>query len=137
MSRRSARDNAFKCIYEYEFDKSIDVNKIIDNCKEENKLDEEDAKYVNDVVLGINENIDVIDEIILKNLKNWNINRIAKIDLAILRVAVYEIKFIKDIPVKVSANEAVELAKLYGDQNSKSFVNGLIAKVIKDLQEDK
>lgn len=137
MSRRDARDNAFKCIYEFEFDKSIDINKIIDNCKEENDLNNEDTKYLNEVVLGINNNIDTIDEIILKNLKNWNINRIAKIDLAILRVAVYEIKYISDIPFKVSANEAVELAKIYGDQNSKSFVNGLIAKVIKDIQEDK
>lgn len=133
MSRRSARDNAFKCIYEYEFDKEIDINKILDYCKEENNLNDEDTKYINDVVLGIKDNIDAIDEIILNNLKNWTINRIAKIDLAILRVAVYEIKFMKDIPVKVSANEAVELAKLYGNQNSKSFVNGLIAKVIKDL----
>ena len=67
---------------------------------------------------------------ILKNLKNWTIDRIFKIDLAILRLAIYEILYMEDIPVKVSVNEAVELAKEYGNNDSKSFVNGLLAKVI-------
>ena len=74
--------------------------------------------------------MDEIDKIILSKLKNWSISRIAKIDLAILRLAIYEIKYVDSIPEKVSINEAVELAKMYGNNDSKSFVNGVLAKVI-------
>ncbi len=137
MGRKKARENAFKCIYEYEFDKKIDINKILKYCHEENNSSQEEIEYINNVVIGIKHNIDNIDKIILEKLKNWSINRISKVDLAILRLAIYEIKFIEDIPLKVTANESVELAKLYGDQNSKSFVNGVIAKVIKDIEEEK
>ena len=77
-----------------------------------------------------------IDEIILSKLKNWSLDRIAKIDLAILRLAIYEILYVDSIPVKVSANEAVELAKTYGNNDSKSFVNGVIAKVIESKESE-
>ena len=69
-------------------------------------------------------------------MKNWSLDRIAKIDLAILRLAIYEIIYVDSIPDKVSANEAVELAKTYGNNDSKSFVNGVIAKVIEDKEEE-
>ena len=82
------------------------------------------------------ENIKKIDDIILSKLKNWSLDRIAKIDLAILRLAIYEILYVDSIPNKVSANEAVELAKTYGNNDSKSFVNGVIAKVIEDKEEE-
>ena len=72
----------------------------------------------------------------MSKLKNWSLDRIAKIDLAILRLAIYEIIYVDSIPDKVSANEAVELAKTYGNNDSKSFVNGVIAKVIEDKEEE-
>ena len=85
---------------------------------------------------GLVKNIDDVDKVILKNLKNWSFERIAKIDLAILRLAIYEMNYIDNIPLKVSANEAVELAKIYGNTDSKSFVNGLLAKVIEEKKEE-
>jgi len=130
MSRKKARDNAFKCIYELEFDNEKNTEKILEFCYEENDSKNDEKKYIELVVNGVKENLDVIDGIILSKLKNWSIERIAKIDLAILRLAIYEIMYVEDIPVKVTANEAVELAKLYGNNDSKSFVNGVIAKVI-------
>lgn len=136
MGRKKARDNAFKCVYQLSFGQDIDINKILKNCYIENENDEEEKEYIDSVLNGINSNLEKIDNIILSNLKNWTIDRIFKIDLAILRLAIYEILFIDNIPVKVSANEAVELAKTYGNNDSKSFVNGLIAKVIKSKDEN-
>lgn len=136
MSRKNARDNAFKCIYEYEFNKEKDIEKILEFCYEENNCSDLEKEYIEDVTKGVVENIENIDKIILNNLKNWSIARIAKIDLAILRLAIYEMNYIDNIPLKVSANEAVELAKIYGNTDSKSFVNGLLAKVIEDKKEE-
>lgn len=95
-----------------------------------------EKEYIQKVVNGVVENLSIIDDNILKNLKNWTINRIAKIDLAILRLAIYEILYLEDIPAKVSVNEAVELAKEYGGTDSKSFVNGLLAKIIEGKVEN-
>ena len=75
-----------------------------------------------------------IDKMILSKLKNWTIDRIFKIDLAILRLAIYEIMYFEDMPVKVAANEAVELAKKYGNDSSQNFVNGVIREVIKEKE---
>ena len=135
MSRKKARDNAFKCIYELEFGKDESLDKILDYCYEENEDKPSEIEYIEMVVRGVKENLTEIDEIILSKLKNWSLDRIAKIDLAILRLAIYEIKYLDDIPEKVSANEAVELAKIYGNNDSKNFVNGVIAAVIESKEE--
>ncbi len=134
MSRKKARDNAFKCVYELEFGRNENIDNILRNCYEENNVSQTEKDYIEKVVRGIKDRLEQIDSIILANLKNWSIDRIAKIDLAILRLAIYEIKYMEDIPEKVSANEAVELAKTYGNNDSKSFVNGLIAKVIESKE---
>lgn len=136
MSRKKARDNAFKCIYELEFIKDKNLDDILSNCYEENNNSTEEKEYIQMIVNGVKENIEKIDDIILSKLKNWSLDRIAKIDLAILRLAIYEILYVDSIPNKVSANEAVELAKTYGNNDSKSFVNGVIAKVIEDKEEE-
>lgn len=135
MSRKKARDNAFKCIYELEFGKDESLDKILDYCYEENEDKPSEIEYIDMVVRGVKENLEEIDKIILSKLKNWSLDRIAKIDLAILRLAIYEIKYLDDIPEKVSANEAVELAKTYGNNDSKNFVNGVIAAVIESKEE--
>ncbi len=136
MSRKNARENAFKCIYEYEFNKEKEIGKILELCYEENNCRDLEKEYIEEVTKGVVENIDDVDKVILKNLKNWSFERIAKIDLAILRLAIYEMNYIDNIPLKVSANEAVELAKTYGNTDSKSFVNGLLAKVIEEKKEE-
>lgn len=135
MSRKKARDNAFKCIYELEFGRDEKIEKILENCYEENNNKPDEMEYIEMVLRGVKENLAQIDGIILSKLKNWSLERIAKIDLAILRLAIYEINYIDDIPEKVSANEAVELAKTYGNNDSKSFVNGVIAKVIESKED--
>lgn len=136
MGRKKARDNAFKCIYQLEFMDDKNVEKLLDYCYDENQNTDNEKEYIQKVVNGVVENLSIIDDNILKNLKNWTINRIAKIDLAILRLAIYEILYLEDIPAKVSVNEAVELAKEYGGTDSKSFVNGLLAKIIEGKVEN-
>lgn len=133
MGRRKAREDAFKCIYQLEFmDKPYDKDKILEFCFEENENAEDEKEYIETILSSVIENIDKIDEIILSNLKNWTISRIAKIDLAILRLSICELKFAGSLntPIKVAINEAIELAKNYGNNDSKSFINGLLAKVI-------
>lgn len=135
MGRKKARDNAFKCIYQLEFlDKDyLNLDEILEFCYEENSNTVDEKEYIVQALHGVYDNISEIDNIILSHLKNWSISRIAKIDLAILRLAIFELKFDnKNTPEKVIANEAVELSKIYGNNDSKSFVNGLIAKVIED-----
>lgn len=135
MSRRYARDISFKYIYASLYGKcdlEDTLECIITLTKDDVKsLDEEERKYFDTIVSGINENKDKIDEIILSKLKNWSIDRIFKIDLAILRLAVYEIMYMDSIPPKVTVNEAVELAKKYGNDSSYNFVNGVLREVIK------
>lgn len=137
MGRKKARDSAFKCVYQLEFydKKNINIDEILNFCYIENENEQDEKEYIEKVLRGINENLEKIDEQILSNLKNWTLSRIAKIDLAILRLAIYEINYMQEIPLKVTANEAVELAKTYGNNDSKSFVNGVIANIIKDKEE--
>ena len=88
-------------------------------------------EYIRESVKGVEENKEAILKLIEKNLKSdWKIERISKIDLSILKLAIYEIKY-KEVPYKVAINEAVELAKKYGEDNSKTFVNGILASIVK------
>lgn len=134
MNRSAIRENAFKLIYSLEIQKTENLEEQIELFFESNDIKDEEAKnYIKNVVLGINENEEKVLEDIEKNLKeDWKLNRISKMDLSILKLAIYEIKF-SDVPYKVAINEAVELAKKYGEDKSKNFVNGILASVVKDM----
>ena len=134
MNRSSMRENAFKLIYSLEIQKEENLKEQIELFFESNDiLDEEAKKYINDVIYGINKNSKEILKDIEENLKSdWKINRISKIDLSILQLAIYDIKYNK-IPFKIAINEAVELAKKYGEDKSKNFVNGILASIVKEI----
>ena len=134
MNRSAIRENAFKLIYSLEIQKNENTEEQIDLFFESNDIkDEEAKKYIKNVILGIEENKEQILSNIEKNLKeDWKLSRISKMDLSILELAIYEIEF-SDIPYKVAINEAVELAKKYGEDKSKNFVNGIFASVVKDM----
>ena len=133
MNRSEIREEAFKLIYSLEIQKKEPIEEQIELYIESNGIDNKKAiEYIEDAVNGIEKNKEVITEKIEKNLKqDWKIDRISKVNLAILKLAIYEIKY-KDIPFKVVINEAVELAKKYGEDNSKNFVNGILASIIKE-----
>ena len=123
MNRSDMREHAFKLIYSLEIQKVDNIQEQVDLYFESNNIkDEEAKKYITDAILGIE-----------KNLKEeWKLNRISKMDLSVLKLAIYEIKF-SEVPYKVSINEAVELAKKYGEEKSKKFVNGILASIVKEM----
>lgn len=134
MNRSTIRELTFRLIYSIEIQKSTNIEEQIDFYIESNNIEDKNAKeYIRDVVLGIETNIEDITKLIEKHLKSdWKIDRISKIDLSLLKLAIYEIKY-KEIPYKVAINEAIELAKKYGEDNSKNFINGILASVVKEL----
>ena len=133
MDRSSIRELAFKVIYSLEIQKPTNELEQIELFLEANEITSQKAKeYIEDVVNGIQKNIKDINEKIEKNLKSdWKLERISKIDLSILKLAIYEILY-KQVPFKVAINEAVELAKKYGEDSSKKFVNGILASIVKE-----
>lgn len=136
MNRTEAREQAFKLLYSIEIQKE-NKEEQIDLYFESNEINDEKTKeYIKDVWAGVEKNKEEITEKISSNLKtNWKLERISKIDIALLKLAIYEMLY-KKIPFKVAINEAVELAKKYGEDNSASFVNGVLASIVKnDLEE--
>ena len=133
MNRSEIREQAFKLIYSLEIKKKEPLEEKISLYIESNGIEDKNTiTYIEDAVKGIDKNKEDIVEKIEKNLKkDWKIERISKVDLAILKLAIYEIKY-KEIPFKVVINEAVELAKKYGEDNSKNFVNGILASIVKE-----
>ena len=133
MKRSAIRELAFRLIYSLEIQKPEDLEEQIELYLECEEVEENEAKeYIKDAVFGIKENISDIQGLIEKNLKaDWRLDRISKIDLSLLKLAIYEIKY-KKIPYKVAINECLELSKKYGEESSKNFVNGILASVVKE-----
>ncbi len=132
MEKSAKRELTFKILYSIQINKEMNEEEL-QALFEENNLKEKDKESIEKDINGINENINDITENISKNLKdNWTIDRISKIDKALLMLAIYEIKY-KNIPFKVVINEVVELAKKYGEDTSASFINGVLANVVKEL----
>ncbi len=132
MKRTEARELAFKLIYSLEIQKNMEEEQIEIFFEENEITNNEEKEFIKTIFEGLINNKSEIEELIQSNLKErWTIDRISKIDLAILKVAIYELIYSK-VPYKVVINEAVELAKKYGDDSSKSFVNGILASIVKD-----
>lgn len=123
MSRRKAREDAFKVLFQTEMneDQKIDFTNL--------------NEFTKQVVEGFLNNRIEIDEVISNHLKNWSIHRIALVEKAILRISTFEMMYIEEVPVGVSINEAVELAHKFGDENSGKFVNGVLSKISKTISE--
>ena len=131
MNKSEVREEVFKLMYSLEVQKN-NSNEQIDIFLEDSELSDKIRANIKDAAAGIVELNSKIEEEISKNLKSeWNLERISKINMSILKIAIYEIVY-KKLPYRISINEAVELAKKYGDENSASFVNGILASVVKD-----
>ena len=123
MKRTEARELAFKTIY----------SKFFNNGEDEtfDKADIEGLEFTNQILNNFASHYDEINEIISSNLKGYTINRLYKIDLAILILAVIELKYIKETPKEIVINEAVELAKKFSTEKSPKFINGVLADIVK------
>lgn len=129
MKRKQAREEAFILIFEKVFN-SDSVEEILELANEVRDLEADD--YIKTVFKGVYDNLEVLDETISQNAIGWSIGRISKTALCVLRLSLFEIKFMDDIPVSVSINEAVELCKKYATKEDASFVNGILATVAKE-----
>ena len=128
MSRKTARDNAFKIIFEAPFHES-ELETVINNFLEvqaDENLSKKDKEYIFSTVAGAFENLEKIDDKINSFLKGWTIDRLPKTTAAILRLAVYEMDYSSDVPYQVAINEAIELAKIYCDDNAPKVINGVL-----------
>lgn len=132
MNRRKSREVATQLVFETLINNEGYMEKI--ECFKENtdeKIDDIDFGYIARVLRGIEENNECINETISKYLVKWKLERLPKMNAAILKMATYEILFEEDIPNKVTINEAIELAKKYGDDNAPAFINGVLNNLIK------
>ncbi|WP_188453694.1 transcription antitermination factor NusB [Virgibacillus oceani] len=125
MNRHTAREKAFQILFQLDMN-DINPGKAAEDYLETMEID----AFLKKLVDGVASHKIEIDNMISEHLENWSIQRIASVEKTILRIATYEIKYVEDIPANVSINEAVELAKTFGDEKSGKFVNGVLSKIV-------
>ena len=131
MTRREIREQVFKILFRVEFYNQEEMSEQIALCEDDAcSWKEKDKTYIFEKVEKISEKIEEIDAKINEVSEGWKTGRMGKVDLTLIRLAVYEMLYEEDVPAKVAINEAVELAKQYGTDNSPSFVNGVLAKLV-------
>ena len=131
MTRRELRENVFMMLFRVEFHEEGEMTEQLGLLEEDlENVKPEDLEYINRKCNDIIAKVAEIDAAINESTTGWKTTRMGKVDLTIIRLAVYEMKYEEDIPSKVSINEAVELAKKYGTDESASFVNGVLAKFV-------
>ena len=131
MTRREIREQVFKMLSRVEFYNQEEMSEQIALCEDDAcSWKEKDKTYIFEKVEKISEKLEEIDAKINEVSEGWKTGRMGKVDLTLIRLAVYEMLYEEDVPAKVAINEAVELAKQYGTDNSPSFVNGVLAKLV-------
>ncbi len=132
MNISKMREYAFMLVYELEIQKEFNEEHI-DMFLNNNDIEDKNArKYIRKTVKGIKEHEQEIEEDISKRLKpEWNLNRISKVNIALLKLSIYEMLY-AEVPYKVAINEVIELAKKYGEDNSPMFINGVLANIVKE-----
>ncbi|MBQ7036964.1 MAG: transcription antitermination factor NusB [Clostridia bacterium] len=142
--RKNAREDAFRILFEQHVNPEEAAEKLeryFSTAKEESKKEEPfyvnrpseaDVTYTRTVVEGVQTHLEEIDKKIEENLKDWEMDRVSKISIAVLRLAIFEILYMNDIPAEVSASEAVTIAKKYDSPTAGSFVNGVLGNIIKE-----
>lgn len=131
--RRKSREQAFIVLFEKSFNEDMTTDEIVSIAIESEVIAED--KFMTAVLKAADENIVEIDSEIEKNLKGWSKARISKVSLALLRLAITEIKYFDEVPVGVSINEAVEICKVYGSDEDKSFINGVLGSVARSAED--
>jgi len=134
MGRRNARESAMKLLYQLELNKSYD-EEIIEVFFENEKFNDDEKEYIIDSINTVNENLDIIDQKIEKHIEGWKKDRLSRIDLATLRVAIYEIMYRDDIPTEVSINESIEISKKFSSDEASKFINGVLGSFVRSKDE--
>lgn len=130
MTRRELREQIFKILFQIDFYELEDLSAQLSyQVEEDMEISEKDAAYIRHKISAVTEHLIEIDAAINAVAKGWKTARMGKVDLTLIRLAVYEIRYDEDIATGVAINEAVELAKKYGTDTSSSFVNGILARI--------
>lgn len=139
MNRKKSREIAMKLLFQMTINKQ-DLNEVVEELENKENMDldlkDADMEYIVRIIKGVQNNREQLDEKIQMYLKKWKLNRISRIDITILRICTYEFFYEEDIPKNVSINEAVELAKIYGEDKSSAFINGVLGSMIKDIKKE-
>jgi N utilization substance protein B len=137
-NRHLGRIVAMQTLYEHDFrmgdETEIELSPILQRNLDEFRTNIDDTNFVEDVVEGVHDNQDAIDGIIGPAAPEWPVDQIAKIDKVVLRIGVYELMIKRDVPPKVAINEAVELAKTFGGENSSKFINGVLGTIYRNSE---
>lgn len=131
MVKREARERALVALYQMDVVNAEPKEALMD------RYEYDEVKPIPlsiELIQGVKDNLEFVDEIISKYSKEWDISRFSNIDRNILRISIYEIHFMEKIPYKVSINEAVELAKTFSTEEAYKFINGILAQVVKELE---
>ena len=134
MSRRAAREVIFKTLFELDLNSGLDQETALQTAKDahQNDLTKKDNAYIEKVLRGVTENLKSIDSAISAASTQWKLSRMGSVDRAILRLATYEMKFLsEELTANIVMNEAIELAKIYGTDESKRFINGVLGGILK------
>lgn len=129
MARKKSREDFFKLMFEADSKGVLPIKIYDDFISREEKYGATEKEFIAKYSKSISENMNEIDERIQKNMKNWRLSRIGIVERSLLRLAVYEILYEK-IGVEIAINEAVEIAKIYGDEKSHEFINGVLANIV-------
>ena len=151
MSRRDARRHAFHLVFQFPFYRSMDVETLAESklwyyegltgdasgLEKLKRPTGRDAEYVDRAAWGVLEKKEELDSVIEKFLRGWELDRISKVDLALMRLSIYEMLCESDVPLGAAVNEAVELAKEYGSDESPAFVNGVLGNIARAIGNDR
>ncbi len=132
MTRREARIEAFQLIFQAEFRREEPLSSVLQTAQDEKEEPIEFNEYIRSVYYGVFAQLPLLDEAIATHAKGWKLSRISRISLALLRLAIYEMLYIEDVPFHVAINEALELAKLYDEEKAVPFLNGILNAVAEE-----
>ena len=133
MSRKKARIGQMQLLYQMDLTNKFDIKEVELFLDNNFSFSDDEIEYINVAIPQLIDNIEEIDSVIEKNLEKWSFKRLAKVDRAILRIAVFEMLYREDIPEEVSINEAIEIAKVYGSLESQKFINGILGSIYRSI----
>ena len=133
MKRRELREHIFRLLFRIEFNQSEDMPEQVALYMEDIPMaTEKDQEYIENKYHAIVERLSEIDEMLNKAAEGWKVARMGKVELTIMRLAAYEIRFDEDVPTSVAINEAVEMAKVFGGDDAPAFINGVLGKLVQE-----
>ena len=136
MDRSLAREIAMKMLYAASLGGEESMNEVLEQSEQADTLSGSDKTFLENLVYGVQTRQEELDGVIGQYAQGWALNRLAKVDLTILRMAVYEMLYMPEIPVGATVNEAVELAKRFGEEKSPGFINGILGSVARARQNE-